>query len=92
MPFGLTNASATFQSYIHQAIKDILNNFMIVYLDDILIFSKNEYEYIKYIQAVLHHLQKANLYVKLTKCDFYKKELKFLGYLVNKKGVSIDLD
>ena len=92
MPFGLTNAPATFQSYIHQAMKDILDDFVIVYLDDILIFSKNEHEHIKHVQAVLRRLRKANLYAKLTKCDFHKKELKFLGYLVNEEGVSMDPD
>ena len=91
MPFGLCNAPATFQAYIHQALSGLLDDFVVVYLDDILIFSKNEEEHIKHVQEVLERLRKHNLYAKLSKCQFHKKQVKFLGFLVGKNGVEIDI-
>jgi hypothetical protein len=90
MLFGLTNAPATFQSYIHKTMQGLLNNFIIVYLDDILIFSKNEKEHVKHVKQVLAWLQAANLFAKLLKYEFHQKELKFLSYLINEEGISID--
>ena len=92
MPFGLTNAPATFQSYIHETMRGLLDDFVIVYLDDILIFLKDKKEHEKHVKQVLTWLRAANLFAKLSKCKFYQKELKFLGYLINNKGISMDED
>jgi hypothetical protein len=71
-------------------MRGLLDDFVIVYLDDILIFLKNEKEHAKHVKQVLARLRAANLFAKLSKCEFHQKELKFLGYLINEEGVSMD--
>jgi len=90
MPFGLTNAPATFQSYIHQALGGLLDEFCIVYLDDILIFSPDRDTHTEHIRRVLARLRKAQLYCKPSKCSFYKDQVEFLGYIVNREGIAMD--
>jgi hypothetical protein len=72
MPFGLTNVPATFQSYIYDALKGLIDDFVIVYLDDILIYSQSEEEHIKHVKQVLQRLRDHQLYVKVSKCSFYQ--------------------
>ncbi len=86
--FGLTKASATFQDYINKILAEKLNVFVIVYLDDILIYieSKGE-EYVQAIWWVLDQLQKHSLYAKLKKCRFHQDEVRFLGYIVSSQGI-----
>ena len=86
------NTPAIFQLYIHETIRGLLDDFIIVYLDNILIFSKDEQQHEHHVKQVLERLRSANLYAKLTKCEFHQKELKFLGYLINDKGISMDED
>jgi hypothetical protein len=90
MPFGLTNALATFQAYINKTMQGILDEFCVVYLDDILIYSQTEEEYERHVKEVLRRLNGANLYAKLSKCEFYKTEVKFLGFLMGREGVRVD--
>jgi hypothetical protein len=90
MPFGLTNAPATFQSYIHSALYDILDHFCIVYLDDILIFSLDRKTHTSHVQQVLQRLRDAELYANLSKCCFYQSQVEFLGYVISQDGVSMD--
>ena len=90
MPFGLTNAPATFQSYIHNALNDLLDVTCVVYLDDILIFSKDRDSHTKAIKEVLERLQNAGLYAKLSKCDFYQESIEFLGLIVDEYGTRMD--
>lgn len=90
MPFGLTNAPATFQSYIHSALYGLLDVICIVYLDDILIFSKTREEHTKHVCQVLQRLQSAELYANPKKCVFYQKQVEFLGYVISVDGVSMD--
>ena len=71
MPFGLTNTPATFQSYINTAIKGLLDKFCVVYLDDILIYSRMELEHKEHVWIVLQYLQQHSLYAKLSKCEFH---------------------
>src|SRR5436190_24231468 len=73
VPFGLTNAPATFQAYINKALCSLINYFCIVYLDDILIFSKTKEEHDQHLQQICEHLRDAKLYAKLLKCQFYQK-------------------
>jgi hypothetical protein len=90
LPLGLCNAPATFQAYIHQAMGGLLDVFVIVYLDDILIYSQNEEEHIDHVRQVLERLRKYKLYAKLSKCHFHQKKVKFLGVIVGENGVEMD--
>jgi hypothetical protein len=90
MPFGLTNAPATFQAYINDVLKKHLDHFVVVYLDDILIYSKNYSEHVEHVKLVMEDLRKAKIQLKLSKCTFHAKEVEFLGFIVNKDGVKMD--
>ncbi len=90
MPIKFTNTPTIFQTYINQTLKGLVDDFYIVYLDDILIFSKIEEEYTKYLQKVCRQLKEYKLYVKPSKCSFYQKEIEFLGFIINIEGVQID--
>ncbi len=70
MPFGLSNALVTFQAYINKSLIGLLDYFVIVYLDNILIYSKDLEQYYKYVRQVLAKLRKYKLYTKLSKCEF----------------------
>ena len=91
MSFGLSNAPASFQSYINKILAEKLNIFVIVYLNDILIY--NEYSGQAHINAVwwvLKELRKNSLVANLKKCRFHKDEICFLGYIVSAQGVKIE--
>lgn len=90
MPFGLTNAPSTFQHLINHVFHDMLDKFVIAYLDDILIFSDTKEEHEKHVKQVLARLKENKLYAKAEKCDFYAEEIEFLGYLVSNKGIRMD--
>jgi hypothetical protein len=92
MPFRLTNTPTTFQSYIHDALKGLIDDFVIVYLDDILIYSQSEEEHIKHIKQVLQRLRDHRLYAKVSKCSFHQQRIKFLGYIVDDQGTSMDTE
>jgi hypothetical protein len=90
MPFGLTNASATFQAYINKILKGLLDITCVAYLNNICIYSDSIEEYTKYVRKVLDRLRKAGLYVKLFKCEFDKKEIAFLGYVIGVYRIRIN--
>jgi hypothetical protein len=90
MPFGLTNAPATFQAYINRALRGLVDDFCIVYLDDVLIFSKSKEEHLEHLQLVIERLRQAELYANPTKCEFFRSKLEFLGFIINKTGISMD--
>ena len=92
MPFRLANALATFQSYIYRALRGLLNQTCVVYLDDILIYSENLEDYNSYVKEVLNCLVKWGLFVKVSKCSFLTESVKFLGFIITPKGVVIDLE
>ena len=88
--FGLTNAPATFQHAMNHAFSDCIDNFVLVYLDDILVYSKNEEEHLEHLEHVLKVLRRHKYYAKMKKCDFLKAELPFLGHVVSGQGVRVD--
>jgi hypothetical protein len=90
MPFGLTNAPALFQRFINKVLQEYLHSFVITYLDNILIFSKEKEEYVQYISKVLEKLQGASIKLKLKKCEFHVQETEFLGHWISMEGVHID--
>ena len=90
IPFGLTNAPATFQAYINKALRGLVNNFCIVYLDNILIFSKTREEHNQHLQQVCKHLRNTELYTNPLKCQFYQKEIEFLGFIIGTQGIRMD--
>jgi hypothetical protein len=90
LSFGLTNAPAAFQSVVNRLFSKYMYKFVMVYLDDILVFSKNEAEHAQHLRAVLDILRSAQLTVALGKCKFYQKEVLFLGHIVSGDGVKVD--
>ena len=87
MLFGLTNAPATFQAFVDKALSEFLDITCVVYLDDILIFSKDESEHEQHVQQVLAALQHHDLHLKISKCSFNAMKVDFLGFKINTKGV-----
>lgn len=90
LPFGLCNAPAVFQATMNKIFSPYLNKFVCVYLDDILIYSKNEEEHMRHIQLVLEVLRKHGYKARLTKCEFFKQELRFLGHILSAEGIKPD--
>ena len=90
MPFGLTNAPASFQNYMHIALRGYLDVFCVAYLDDILIFSPDRESHTEHVRLVLERLRQYELYIKPSKCAFYQERVEFLGYIVDGTGVSMD--
>ena len=87
LPFGLTNAPATFMHLMHQTFRQELDEFVIVFLDDILIYSKTLEEHREHVRRVLEVLRKEKLFAKESKCELFKTEVEFLGHLVGRDGV-----
>ena len=91
MPFGLSNAPASFQGYINKILAEKLNIFVIVYLDDILIYTEDQGQgHVEAVRWVLDLLRKNGLFANLKKCRFHKDEVRFLGYVVSSQGIRIE--
>ncbi|KAL0543848.1 hypothetical protein IC582_018953 [Cucumis melo] len=90
MSFGLTNAPAVFMDLMNKVFREFLDTFMIMFIDDIFIYSKTEAEHDEHLRMVLQTLQDNKLYAKFSKCEFWLKQVFFLGHVVSKAGVSLD--
>jgi hypothetical protein len=90
MSFGLTNAPAYFMYLMNSVFMPELDKFVVVFIDDILVYSKNEAEHTKHLHTVLQRLRDHQLYAKLSKCDFWLREIKFLGHTISQDGLSVD--
>ncbi|KAJ9521060.1 hypothetical protein QJQ45_022784 [Haematococcus lacustris] len=90
LPFGLCNAPATFQRLMNDVLHDLLDDCVLVYLDDILIFSRTPQEHIAHLRRVLDLLRKHKLYAKLSKCEFGMDQTSFLGHIVSASGIACD--
>ncbi|KAK1408207.1 hypothetical protein QVD17_39842 [Tagetes erecta] len=90
MPFGLTNAPAVFMDLMNRLCKPYLDQFVIVFIDDILIYSKSKEDHTEHLRLILELLKKEQLYAKFSKCDFWIREVQFLGHVVNESGIHVD--
>jgi hypothetical protein len=90
MPFGLTNAPAYFMYLMNKVFMKYLDKFVMVFNDDILIYSRSEEEHEEHLRLVLQKLQEHRLYAKLSKCEFQMQQVAFLGHIISKGGISVD--
>ena len=90
MPFSLTNALVAFMDLMNRVFKPYLDQFMVVFIDDILVYSKSREEHGHHLNIVLQTLRDKQLYVKLMKCEYWLDRVSFLGHVVTKDGISVD--
>jgi len=89
MPFGLTNAPVAFQYFMNNVFSNLLNMYIVVYLDDILIYSNNITQHWNHVKEVLKQLQKLGLYMKVEKCKFHSDSMEYLGYVLLLSGLTM---
>ncbi|KAL5553968.1 hypothetical protein UlMin_041370 [Ulmus minor] len=90
MPFGLTNAPAAFMDLMNRVFKEFLDKFVVIFIDDILIYSKTREDHEAHLELVLQRLKEHRLYAKFKKCEFWIEQVTFLGHVISKDGVSVD--
>jgi len=89
MPFDLINAPAAFQQFINDIFSNLLDVCVVIYLDDILIYSNNMSEHHQHVKEVLKYFHKAGLYVKVEKCKFHSESVEYLGYILSPSGLTM---
>ena len=92
MPFGLTNVQAVFIDLMHRVFQPYLDQFVVVFVDDILIYSQSEREHEYHLRIILQLLRDHQLYAKFSKCEFWLTKVRFLGHVVSASGVSVALE
>ncbi len=90
MPFGLVNSPSVFQAFVNDVFRDMLNRWVIVYIDDILIYSDSYEDHVKQVCSVLQRLLTHQLYAKIEKCEFHQTSVSFLGYVISSGGVAME--
>ena len=90
MPFGLTNAPAAFMDLMNRVFKEYLDQFVIIFIDDILVYSRSEEDHERHLRIVLDTLRDKQLYAKFSKCEFWLDRVPFLGHVVSKDGIAVD--
>jgi hypothetical protein len=90
MLFGLTNAPAYFMYLMNKVFMEYLNKFVVVFINDILVYSRCEEEHEKHLHLALQKLREHRLYAKLSKCEFWMKQVAFFGHIISKGGTSMD--
>jgi len=90
MPFGVTNAPTVFMDYMNRIFWPFLDKFVVVFIDDILIYSKTQEEHVEHLRLVLGILREKRLYAKLSKCEFWMDEVQFLGHVISTQGIAVD--
>ncbi|KAJ4802068.1 polyprotein [Rhynchospora pubera] len=90
MPFGLTNAPAAFMDLMNRVFREFLDAFVVVFIDDILIYSRSFEEHVKHLRIVLSRLRECKLYGKFSKCDFWLSKVAFLGHVISGEGLAVD--
>jgi hypothetical protein len=90
MPFGLTNAPSYFMNMMNKVFMEFLDKFVIVFINDILVYSKNNEEHERHLRLIMEKLREHKLYAKFSKCEFWLSEVAFLGHIVSKKGIVVD--
>jgi hypothetical protein len=90
MSFGVTNAPGVFMEYMNRIFHDYLDRFVVVFIDDTLIYSKSEEGHAEHLRIVLQVLKDKKLYAKLSKCEFWLKEVSFLGHIISGSGIAVD--
>ena len=90
MPFGLTNAPTAFMDLMNRVFRPYVDQFVVVFIDDILVYSKDAQEHEQHLRIVLETLREKKLYAKLSKCDFWLKKVSFLGHIVSAEGIRVD--
>ena len=90
MPFGLTNAPAVFMDLMNRVCRPYLDQFVIVFIDDILIYSRSKEEHSQHLRQVLETLRSEKLYAKFSKCEFWIRRVEFLGHVVSEEGIHVD--
>ena len=91
MLFGVTNAPMVFMDYMNCIFHEYLDQFVVVFIDDILVYSRSIEEHREHLRVVLQTLKERKLYAKLSKCEFWLEEVQFLGHMISKDGVAVDL-
>ena len=90
MSFGLTNAPAYFMSMMNKVFMEFLDKFVVVFIDDILVYSKNEEEHKEHLHLILEKLREHRLYAMFSKCECWLKEVGFLGHVISGEGIAVD--
>ena len=90
MPFGLTNAPAAFMDLMNRVFQPYLDRFVIVFIDDILVYSKSKAEHARHLKLVLSSLREHQLYAKFSKCEFWLNQVAFLGHVISAQGIHVD--